>query len=145
MHRMEKPVGVGVGAMRLPGLPFYTATVAAGFPSPADDYYEADLDLRDLLVRHPAATYFVRAKGDSMLGAGIFAGSILVVDRSVKPVHGRIIIAAVNREPTVKRLEVTPQGQYVLHPENAAYEPIFIRQGMEFEVWGVVTAIVTLV
>ena len=86
-------------------LPLFAGKVAAGFPSPADDYIEKSLDLNELLVQKPAATFFVRAQGESMLGAGIHPNDILVVDRSIDPVPGKIVICALNGELTVKRLE----------------------------------------
>ena len=86
-------------------LPLFSGKVAAGFPSPADDYIEKSLDLNELLVQKPAATFFVRAQGESMLGAGIHPNDILVVDRSIAPVPGKIVICALNGELTVKRLE----------------------------------------
>lgn len=85
-------------------VPFFGAKVAAGFPSPADDYVEKALDLNELLIQKPAATFFIRAQGTSMLGAGIHPNDILVVDKSLKPVDGKIVIAAINGEFTVKRL-----------------------------------------
>ena len=85
-------------------LPLFGGKVAAGFPSPADDYVDKTLDLNELLVQKPAATFFVRAQGDSMLGAGIHPNDILVVDRSIEPAPGKIVICALNGELTVKRL-----------------------------------------
>ena len=82
----------------------FSGKVAAGFPSPADDYVEKNLDLNELLVQKPAATFFVRAQGESMLGAGIHPNDILVVDRSIEAVPGKIVICALNGELTVKRL-----------------------------------------
>jgi len=86
-------------------LPLFTGKVAAGFPSPADDYIENNLDLNELLVQKPAATFFVRAQGESMLGAGIHPNDILVVDRSLEAVPGKVVICSINGELTVKRLE----------------------------------------
>jgi DNA polymerase V len=86
-------------------LPLFSGKVSAGFPSPADDYVEKTLDLNELLVQKPAATFFVRAEGESMLGAGIHHNDILVVDRSIEPVPGKIIICALNGELEVKRLK----------------------------------------
>jgi SOS-response transcriptional repressor LexA len=83
-------------------LPLFNGKVAAGFPSPADDYVEKNLDLNELLVQKPAATFFVRAQGESMLGAGIHPNDILVVDRSLEAVPGKVVICAINGELTVK-------------------------------------------
>ncbi len=124
-------------ASRLP-LPLYAARVAAGFPSPADDYIEGKLDLNEHLVKHPAATFFVRVEGDSMIGAGIHSGDILVVDRSLKPCHGKIVIAVLNGELTVKRLEQR-KGVLRLLPENNSYPIVEITDAMDFTIWGVVT------
>ena len=86
-------------------LPLYSSKVPAGFPSPADDHMEGKLDLNTHLVKHPTATFFVKASGDSMIGAGIHDGDILVVDRSLEPRQSRIVIAAVDGQLTVKRLK----------------------------------------
>ncbi len=123
--------------------PLFAESVAAGFPSPAAGENNEALDLNQLCVRHPAATYFVRARGESMLGAGIADGDILVVDRSERARSGDIIIAALNGEFTVKRLEM--RGECVrLLPENPAYAPIVITPGMDAEFFGVVTSVVKL-
>ena len=123
-------------------------SVAAGFPSPAEQYLEPPLDLNARLVKRPAATFFVKVDGDSMIGAGIQDGDLLVVDRSLTPAHGDIIIAAVDGEFTVKRLGISevklPDGKkrkrYRLIPENATFPTITIKPGQEFVLWGVVTA-----
>ncbi len=122
-------------------LPLYGCKVSAGFPSPADDYLEGMLDLNEHLVQHPSATFFVRAIGESMLGAGIHPDDILVVDRSLTPTSGRIVIAVVDGELTVKRLHLSPDATRLL-PENPAYPPIEIREGAELHVWGVVTSVI---
>ena len=122
----------------LPGL--YAEPAAAGFPSPAEGYREGSLDLNELLVKNPPATFFVRASGDSMTGAGIFHGDILVVDRSVEPVNGKIIVAAVDGGFVVKRLEIGKEGT-VLRSENPGSSDIRPEDGGEgFRAWGVVTA-----
>jgi DNA polymerase V len=123
------------------GHTLFLERVSAGFPSPADDYTEGRLDLNQHLVKHPAATFFVRASGDSMLGAGIHPGDILVVDRSLDPANNSVVIAAVNGDLTVKRL-VKTENALLLAPDNERYRPIEIREGMDFEVWGVVTAVI---
>lgn len=119
------------------GRPLFTVRVSAGFPSPADDYIEHALDLNEKLIRHPAATFFVRVSGDSMQGAGIYDGDLLVVDRSLEAQDRNIVIAVVNGEFTLKRLK-KDQGRIWLMPENAAYEPIELHDGIEAEIWGVV-------
>ncbi|VEG90241.1 LexA family protein [Legionella spiritensis] len=122
-------------------LPLYSSTVRAGFPSPADDYIETYLDLNQHLVKHPAATFFVVASGDSMIGAGIASGDMLIVDRSLEPVHGKIVIAAINGELTVKRLS-HQDGRMRLMPENKHYKPIDITEDLDMVIWGVVTHVI---
>jgi DNA polymerase V len=122
-------------------LPLFSGKVAAGFPSPADDYIEKNLDLNELLVHKPAATFFVRAQGESMLGAGIHPNDILVVDRSIEAVPGKIVICALNGELTVKRLE-RDNGQWQLKAENPAYADILIHDELDMVIWGVVTNVI---
>ena len=122
-------------------LVLYGARVPAGFPSPAEDHVEGRLDLNEHLIRHPAATFFVRASGDSMLGAGIHPGDLLVVDRSLEPAHGKVVIAVVDNELTVKRLEVR-DGRVRLLAENDRYPPIACAEGADLQIWGVVTSVV---
>ncbi|WP_370691439.1 LexA family protein [Methylicorpusculum sp.] len=122
-------------------MPLFSGKVAAGFPSPADDYIEKTLDLNELLVQRPAATFFVRAEGESMLGAGIHPNDILVVDRSLEPVTGKIIICALNGELTVKRLK-SERDVIVLGAENPAYPDIVVQDGMDMVIWGVVTNVI---
>ena len=118
-------------------IPLFINKVPAGFPSPADDYLENQIDLNEHLVKRPASTFMVRVKGDSMVNAGILNGDILIVDRSVKAAYGKIIVAILNGNFTVKRL--TKQGNKTfLFPENPNYQPIEITEAHEFEVWGVV-------
>jgi DNA polymerase V len=121
-------------------LPLYSDLVQCGFPSPAADYVEQRIDLNDLLIRHPSATYFVKAAGDSMIEAGISDGDLLVVDSSRTPEHGDIVIAAVDGEFTVKRLQLRPRVQ--LNPMNSAYSPIIVGSEDSLDVFGVVTYIV---
>ncbi|MFI3222606.1 MAG: translesion error-prone DNA polymerase V autoproteolytic subunit [Methylococcaceae bacterium] len=122
-------------------LPLFSGKVAAGFPSPADDYVEKNLDLNELLVQKPAATFFVRAQGESMLGAGIHPNDILVVDRSIDAVTGKIVICALNGELTVKRLE-RENEQWQLKAENPDYPDIIIHEELEMVIWGVVTNVI---
>jgi DNA polymerase V len=118
-------------------LPLYLSRVPAGFPSPADDYLEGELDLNELLIKHPAATFYVRLTGDSMIRVGLFDGDILVVDRAVKARHRHIVVAVIDGEMTVKRL-FSRAGRVELHSENPAYKPIIIAEGRELLIWGVV-------
>ena len=121
--------------------PLYSSRVRAGFPSPADDYIETYLDLNTHLIKHPAATFFVTASGDSMTGAGIHSGDMLIVDRSLDATHGKIVIAAINGELTVKRL--SHHGEVIqLLPENEQYQPIDITSDHDLVIWGVVTHVI---
>lgn len=122
------------------GIPLYQSKIPAGFPSPAQDYVEQTLDLNELCIKRPAATYFVRVEGDSMIEAGIHPDDILVVDRSVTPQHGDVVIAQVNGEFTVKELALTPTVQLI--PRNKAYPPITFTDDAELALFGVVTNIV---
>ena len=121
-------------------IPFFIESVRAGFPSPAQDYIERTLDLNELCIKHPSATFFVRAEGDSMIQAGIFTGDVLVVDRSLQPRDRDIVIASVGGEFTVKRLGLLPFP--ALHAENPDYEPIKIDTEDGVEVFGVVTNVI---
>ena len=122
-------------------IPLFGGKVAAGFPSPADDYVEKNLDLNELLVQKPAATFFVRAQGESMLGAGIHPNDILVVDRSIEAVSGKIVICALNGELTVKRLG-RDNEQWQLKAENPDYPDIVIHEELDMVIWGVVTNVI---
>jgi len=123
------------------GHPLVQAYVPAGFPSPADDYLERKLDLNEYLVHHPAATFFVRVKGDSMTGAGIQSGDLLVVDRSLEPRNNSVVIAGVDGELTVKRI-CKRGGTVLLVPDNGDYRPIEMEEETALEIWGVVTAVI---
>jgi DNA polymerase V len=119
-------------------LPLYLCAAAAGFPSPADDHLDSKLDLNALVVHSPASTYFLRASGNSMNGASINDGDLMVVDRSLEAVHDDIVIAVVNGEITVKRLHWIDE-EVLLIPENSNYKTIAINENTEFHIWGVVT------
>jgi DNA polymerase V len=121
--------------------PIFTARVPAGFPSPAADYEEGKLDLNKHLIRNPAATFFVRVTGDSMVKAGIHDGDMLVVDRSIEPRDKNVVIAAINGELTVKRIRIR-KNKLTLEAENENYRSQEIDEEMEFEVWGVVTNVI---
>lgn len=119
----------------------FEASVPAGFPSPAADYEENKLDLNKHLIKNPAATFFVRVTGDSMVGAGIHNGDLLVVDRSIEPRNKNVVIAVINGELTVKRIRIHKK-EITLEAENANYRAQRITEDTEFEVWGVVTSVV---
>lgn len=122
-------------------LPFYSTPVPAGFPSPAEEHLGETLDLHELLVRRPAATFFVRVRGGSMREAGILDGDILVVDRSLTPASGRIVVAALDGELTVKTLERAGTRVRLL-PANPDYLPLEVGELQQLEVWGVVIGVV---
>ena len=125
----------------LPKYPLLGINVPAGFPSPARDYIENFLDLNELMITNPAATYFVRVEGYSMSNANILPGDILVVDRSAEVTHNKIVIAIIEGELTVKRFKIR-NNEYWLYPENDGFKPIKIEEWMDFSVWGVVTWII---
>ena len=122
-------------------LPLYSSKVPAGFPSPADDHMEGKLDLNTHLVKHPTATFFVKASGDSMLGAGIHDGDILVVDRSLEPRTGKVVIAAVDGQLTVKRLQKKGSKTFLV-PENKKFRSIELNESNDVKIWGVVTNVI---
>jgi len=117
-------------------LPLAAASVAAGFPSPADDYIESAIDLNDVLIRHPSSTFFLRVSGDSMSGAGIQHGDLLIVDRSLDFRPGRIVVAVVEGAFTLKRL-VQRQGQWQLEAAHPAYPPLPLHDDLDHCLWGV--------
>jgi DNA polymerase V len=122
-------------------LPMFSHKVAAGFPSPADDYIDGLLSLDEDLIYHKTATFFVRAKGNSMIGAGIGDGDILVVDKSLLPASGDIVIAMVDGELTVKKF-VQHGSAVTLMPANPLFSEIEFKEEQILEIWGVVTAMV---
>ena len=133
-------MAAGSSAHRV-GVPLYLAPVEAGFPSPAEDHLDCKLDLHRHLVRNEAATFFLRAHGESMLGAGIHDGDLLVVDRSVEAAHRKVVIAALEGELTVKRL-LRREGRVLLAPENPDFLPIDITESEFVHIWGVVTYVI---
>ncbi len=118
-------------------IPLMSSRPQAGFPSPGDDQVEKVLDINDLVVKHPASTFFVRVEGDSMEGAGIFSGDVLVVDRSMTPRDGSIVVAAVYGEMVVKRLKAEG-STHILASENDQYDPISVSENDDCFIWGVV-------
>jgi DNA polymerase V len=119
-------------------VPLVSSVAACGFPSPADDYLDRALDFNELLIQNPAATFVVRIQGESMTGAGLFPGDIAVVDRSLTPIGGSIVLALIDGEFTIKRYRPSAGG-IVLEAENPAFANITISQEIGIEVWGVVT------
>lgn len=118
-------------------VPLVMSPASCGFPSPAEDYLDRALDFNELLVTNPAATFAVRIAGESMTGAGLFPGDIAIVDRSLSPSNGCIVLALIDGEFTVKRYRASA-GRVVLQAENAAFKDIVVPEEATFEVWGVV-------
>ena len=117
-------------------IPLILCKVSAGFPSPADDYIETSIDLNRELIKHPEATFLVRAGGDSMLGGLIDVDTVLVVDRMIETKSGDIVIARIGDEMCVKELFIDDEGKVFLMPKNVNYKPIIIDENMDFEIWG---------
>ena len=123
-------------------IPYFLNTVRVGWPSPADDYIERSIDLNEYLIKNPAATYFVRVSGDSMINAYIGDGAILIVDRSIEPGHNKIVIASIDGSYACKRLLLKPK--VCLVSENPKYPPIMINKEEELEIAGIVIASINL-
>ena len=122
-------------------IPLFESVVSAGFPSPADDYLDLPIDLNEFLIKHPAATFYVRVKGNSMEGAGIRNGDLLIVDRAEEPRNKSIVLGIIDGEFTVKRIKKKGSDLYLM-PDNPEFKPIKINDNMDFQVWGVVTYVV---
>lgn len=122
-------------------IPLFANPISAGFPSPADDFLEKKLDLNTHLIHHPAATFFVRVRGESMINGGILPGDLLIVDRSIQNTNNKIVIALINGEFTVKRIKKNDNTLW-LEAENPRYRPIRITPEMSFEIWGTVTYVI---
>ncbi|ELS32317.1 MULTISPECIES: LexA family protein [Pseudanabaena] len=122
-------------------IPLYLNPVAAGLPAPTEDYIEGKIDLNRHLVKHPESTFLVRVIGDSMLDAGIHPSDLLVVDRAIEPISGKVVIAVVNGELTVKRLR-KHRNKLWLMPENPNFQPIEIDENVDLHIWGVVTNVI---
>jgi len=121
-------------------LPLFSHKIAAGFPSPADDNLEETIDLNAAFVRNANTSFVVRVQGDSMKNAGILHGDQLVVDRSIEPTSGKIVIASIDGDLTVKRLQRIADKVW-LYPDNPAFQPIEIREESELMIWGVVVSV----
>ena len=121
--------------------PFFVDSVSAGFPSPATDYLENKLDLNEYLVKHPAATYIVKANGSSMVEAGIVSGDLLIVDRSITPRNDNIVIASIFGDLTVKKIRKKNTSLFLVSA-NSDYPSIEVKEEMECFIWGVVTYVI---
>ena len=121
-------------------LPIFMSKIQAGFPSPADDFMDNRLNINDYIVKNPMSTYYVKVAGDSMIGAGIFSGDILVVDRSISVTHNRIVVAMIDGDFTVKRLRYHKNKLYLIS-ENSQFLPIEVTD-RDLMIWGVVTFVI---
>jgi DNA polymerase V len=135
MH-FDRPIALADASL---GLATLVGCVQAGFPSPAEDFSQKRIDLNDVLITHPQATFLLRVRGDSMRDDGIFDGAVVVVDRAITPRHGHIVVAVVDGEYTCKRL-YQRQGRVKLKAANVTFPDIVPKEGQTIEVWGVVTA-----
>lgn len=122
-------------------LPFISSGIKAGFPSPAADFDETRVSIDQIVVKHKEATFYAKASGNSMIGAGIDDGDILVIDRSLEARDGKIAVCFVDGEFTVKRIKVEQDCVYLL-PENTKFEPIKVTEENELIIWGIVTHVV---
>ena len=122
-------------------LPFISAGIKAGFPSPAADFDETKISLDKFLVKNPEATFYAKASGMSMIGAGIDDGDILVIDRSIEPQNNKIAVCFIDGEFTVKRISVTKDSVYLM-PENKQFQPIKVTEDNELIIWGIVMYVV---
>ena len=124
-------------------LPLVDTGISAGFPSPALDFVDKSIDLNKHIVKHPAATFYGRVKGDSLKNAGINDGDLLVIDKSLEPVNGKIAVCYIDGEFTAKRIKIDREkGEAFLIPENEAYKPIRVDKDNEFLIWGIVTHVI---
>ena len=112
--------------------------ISAGFPSPADEFKELRISIDQEVVRNEEATFYARVSGESMQGAGLDDGDLLVIDRSLEPQHNKIAVCFIDGEFTVKRLKVGPKGIFLM-PENPKYQPIEVTEENELIIWGIVT------
>ena len=122
-------------------LTFYKEAVECGFPSPARDFTEGTIDLNEELIPRPNSTFIVRARGDSMIGSGIYPGDLLIVDRSLSPRHESVIIAVLDGELSVKSLKLE-NDQVTLSSSNPNYSDVIVSEEMDFTIWGVCTNVV---
>ncbi len=122
-------------------LPMAQQGISAGFPSPADDFLDLSIDLNKELIKHPYATFYGRVSGDSMTGAGLDDGDLLVIDKSLEPRDGKIAVCFLDGEFTVKRIKIEANAIWLM-PENKKYKPIKVTKDNEFVIWGIVTSVI---
>jgi len=141
MNEKNKLSIINIGNTKKVAIPLFLDSVSAGFPSPATDYLENKLDLNEYLVKHPAATFIVKASGPSMIEASIFSGDLLIVDRSVSPKNENIVIASVFGDLTVKKIRKKGPTLFLVSANNE-YPSIEVKEEMECFIWGVVTYVI---
>ena len=122
-------------------LPFISGGIKAGFPSPAADFDETKISLDNVLVKNREATFYAKASGTSMIGAGIDDGDIMVIDRSLEPQNNKIAVCFIDGEFTVKRIKIEEDGVFLM-PENSNYQPIKVTHENELVIWGIVTYVI---
>jgi DNA polymerase V len=122
-------------------LPYISSGIKAGFPSPAADFDESKISLDNVLVKNKEATFYAKASGNSMIGAGIDDGDILVIDRSLEPKNNKIAVCFIDGEFTVKRIKLENEEVYLM-PENSNYKPLKISEENELIIWGIVTYVI---
>ncbi len=125
----------------LVNLPLADQGISAGFPSPADDFLDLSIDLNKELIKHPYATFYGRVRGDSMTGAGLDDGDLLIIDKSLEPQDGKIAVCFIDGEFTVKRIKIDIDSLWLM-PENKKYKPLKVTEDNEFIIWGVVTCVI---
>ena len=130
-----------INSEELKDFPLYENAVQCGFPSPADDFLDLDINLNDYLVKHKSATFCVKVNGSSMNGVGIHSGDVLIVDRAESVKNNSIVLAVIDNEFTVKSIKKNT-GKLYLNPANVNYKPIEITEDMNFHIWGVVTFVI---
>ena len=130
-----------INSEELKDLPIYENAVQCGFPSPADDFLDLDINLNDYLVKHKSATFCVKVNGSSMDGVGIHSGDVLIVDKAESVQNNSIVLAVIDNEFTVKSIKKNA-GKLYLNPANDNYKPIEITEDMNFHIWGVVTFVI---
>jgi len=125
-------------------LPLVDSGISAGFPSPADDFLDISIDLNKELVKNPSTTFYGRVKGDSMINAGLNDGDLLIIDKSLEPVNGKIAVCFIDGEFTVKRIKIEKDIVWLV-AENENYKPIKVTSDNEFLIWGIVTTVIKTV
>lgn len=122
-------------------LPFVNEGISAGFPSPADDFLDVSIDLNQELIKHPSTTFYGRVRGDSMIGAGLHDGDLLIIDKSLEPSNGKIAVCFIDGEFTVKRIAIEKNSIWLV-AENRKYSPILVTEDNDFIIWGIVTTVI---